>query len=104
MRGVSRVLCAAESEVADPFGPRTENYALQAMFLCPETRQRMQVNLTASACKPHAEVSLRKCKFGECPANEVRDVLVTVKNVGTTLAFNYSINKVCVVVRTTPLL
>ncbi len=43
---------------------------------------------------PILQLSLKSCTFGECPVNEVRDVLLTVKNAGSMLPFNFAINKV----------
>ena len=91
---LSDTLSGTTTPGVNPFVPKAVSYAFQAMVVCPETRQNLPLNITAQGCKPHCEVSLKACRFGECPVNEVRDVLLTVKNGGSSLPFNFSINKV----------
>ena len=82
-----------------PFGPQTMAFDLQAVVTCPETHQNLISAVTASACKPVVDVSLKSLKFGECPLGDHRDVLVTVKNPGTTLPMDFAVSKVCVSVQ-----
>jgi hypothetical protein len=80
---------------AHPFGPKTVNYDLQMVVVCPETRQKLVSTVTCSGCKPCVDVSLKHLQFGDCEVGDHRDVLITVKNPGTTLPLDFALNKVC---------
>ncbi len=77
-----------------PFGPRSNPVDIQAVLVCPETHQKLITSISATEVKPVVEVSLKSLKFGECPANDHRDVLINVRNPGSVLPLDFTVSKV----------
>jgi hypothetical protein len=69
-------------------------YTLGVTLESQETKQEpMHIDVHGTAHKPLIDVSQKVFKFGECPAFDRRDILLTLKNVGQ-LTIPYSLNKV----------
>lgn len=73
---------------------KEEKYEMQAIMECPQTKQQIFVDVTATASKPQLELDRRSFKFGDCPVNERRDILFKIKNPNTELPVEWSIAKV----------
>jgi hypothetical protein len=58
-----------------------------------ESSDPVQVHINGLAVRPSVAVDQRQVAFGECPANDRRDVLVTIKNMGD-LPAEFSLNKI----------
>ena len=73
--------------------PKSNELAATFNIDSSEIDQQISVDISGTAAYPSLELSQRIFDFGECPAGERVDILMTVKNTGI-LPVEYAINKV----------
>jgi hypothetical protein len=78
---------------ASPPEQKTDiNYGLKFVIESAETKQEIPIAVTGRAVLPMVQVSQKVFQFGECPANDRRDILLEIKN-GGKLPMPFNINK-----------